>query len=211
MSPSRRDPKVRASDADREAVAEQLREHFATGRLSMDDLDERLDRAYAAQTYGDLEPLVVDLPGPEPYSDLPVPFPGTSHPGPGSSVARFERGWSGLQHRNADWGAWASASAVCWAIWLASFISGGSVSGFWPVWVMLPWGGILLAASFTGDDRHAVQPPSKAALPPAEAPDQPLDQQQSVQPPLPALPAPLSSRRADRMARRNARIRRRLE
>ena len=70
-----RDPKLRASDADRDAVAEQLREHFATGRIRMHELEERLGQVYAAQTYGELEPLIEDLPGPSPYPDLPVPVP----------------------------------------------------------------------------------------------------------------------------------------
>ncbi|BEP12467.1 hypothetical protein acdb102_07780 [Acidothermaceae bacterium B102] len=136
-----RDPKLRASDADRDAVAEQLREHFATGRLRMDELNERLDKVYAAQTYGDLEPLVDDLPGPGPYSDLPVPFPAN-----GTSPVPFEHGWGGdLTHGGPAWGAWGSASVICWGIWLASAISGGSVAGFWPVWVTVPWGGVLLA------------------------------------------------------------------
>ena len=146
-----RDPKLRASDADRDAVAEQLREHFATGRLRMDELNERIDRVYAAQTYGDLEPLVEDLPGPGPYSDLPVPFPATGTSGP----APFEHGWGGdLTHGGPAWGAWGSASAVCWGIWLASAISGGSLEGFWPVWVTVPWGGVLLAQAVGGRDRR---------------------------------------------------------
>jgi Domain of unknown function (DUF1707) len=196
MSSQRRDPKLRASDADRDEVAEQLREHFATGRLSMDELNERLDKVYAAQTYGDLEPLVEDLPGPGPYSDLPVPFPSTGQRGPDGLTARFEHGWSGLQHRNADWATWASASAVCWGIWLATFLSGGSASGFWPVWVMLPWGGLLLAASFTGDKQRELEQPRRPALPPG-----PADHARQGR----------GGRRAERLARRNDRVRRRLE
>ena len=53
---------LRASDADRDRVAEVLRAAAADGRLSMDELDERLDRLYAAKTYGELEPVVEDLP-----------------------------------------------------------------------------------------------------------------------------------------------------
>ena len=48
------DPNVRASDADRERIVEQLRQHTADGRLTMDEFDERLDAAYAAKTYGEL-------------------------------------------------------------------------------------------------------------------------------------------------------------
>jgi hypothetical protein len=53
---------LRASDADRERVAAELRDHAVAGRLDTDELDERLGRAYAAKTYGDLDALVWDLP-----------------------------------------------------------------------------------------------------------------------------------------------------
>ena len=54
--------KLRASDADREHVAEMLREAAGDGRLSMDELDERLDAVFAAKTYAELEPITHDLP-----------------------------------------------------------------------------------------------------------------------------------------------------
>lgn len=54
---------MRASDADRERVAAVLREAAGDGRLTMDELDERLDAVYAAKTYAELEPITHDLPG----------------------------------------------------------------------------------------------------------------------------------------------------
>jgi Domain of unknown function (DUF1707)/Cell wall-active antibiotics response 4TMS YvqF len=57
------DPRLlRASDADRERVAEVLRSAAAEGRLHLDELDERLAAVYAARTYADLEPITHDLP-----------------------------------------------------------------------------------------------------------------------------------------------------
>jgi hypothetical protein len=56
---------MRASHADREAVAQRLRVGFDEGRLTVDEFDERLAAAYAAVTYGDLVSLTRDLPGPE--------------------------------------------------------------------------------------------------------------------------------------------------
>jgi DUF1707 SHOCT-like domain len=53
---------LRASDADRERVAEILRTAAAEGRLDLDELDERLALVYKAKTYTDLEPLTHDLP-----------------------------------------------------------------------------------------------------------------------------------------------------
>ncbi|MFJ2746262.1 DUF1707 domain-containing protein [Streptomyces sp. NPDC087440] len=52
---------LRASDADREAVVEQLREAAAEGRLDMEELDERLGLALSAKTVAELPPLIEDL------------------------------------------------------------------------------------------------------------------------------------------------------
>jgi len=53
---------MRASDSDRERVAEQLRNAAVHGRITMEELEERLDAAYAAKTYGELVPMTSDLP-----------------------------------------------------------------------------------------------------------------------------------------------------
>ena len=53
---------LRASDADRERVANILREAAGDGRLTMEELDERLDAVYTAKTYAELEPITRDLP-----------------------------------------------------------------------------------------------------------------------------------------------------
>jgi hypothetical protein len=53
---------MRIGDSDRDAVAGALREHFAEGRLSMDELSERLDATFAATTRGELGRVTVDLP-----------------------------------------------------------------------------------------------------------------------------------------------------
>lgn len=53
---------MRVSDADRDQAAEVLREAAGLGRISLDELNERLDLAYAAKTYADLETVTRDLP-----------------------------------------------------------------------------------------------------------------------------------------------------
>jgi hypothetical protein len=58
----RRDDSLRASDADRDAVTERLREAAGEGRLAPDELEERVDKALRARTYGELARLVADLP-----------------------------------------------------------------------------------------------------------------------------------------------------
>lgn len=69
-------PDLRASDADREHVAEALRHAAGEGRLTVDELDERIDRAFSARTHGELAELTADLPAaghaPAPGATLPV-------------------------------------------------------------------------------------------------------------------------------------------
>ncbi|MET7480606.1 DUF1707 domain-containing protein [Streptomyces sp. NPDC005648] len=55
-------PELRASDADRERVAEVLRDALAEGRLDMEEFEERLEATYKARTYGELTPITRDLP-----------------------------------------------------------------------------------------------------------------------------------------------------
>ena len=57
-----RDPNLRASDADREATADRLRQHHTDGRLDQEEFQERLDRCFAAKTVGELAELTRDLP-----------------------------------------------------------------------------------------------------------------------------------------------------
>jgi hypothetical protein len=54
---------LRASDADRDAVVDRLRDAAGEGRLEPDELEQRVDGALRARTYGDLAKLLADLPG----------------------------------------------------------------------------------------------------------------------------------------------------
>jgi Domain of unknown function (DUF1707) len=74
---------MRASDADRERVANVLREAAGDGRLTMDELDERLDAVYAAKTYAELEPITHDLP------DSAAPYTPATAPAATYDPARF--------------------------------------------------------------------------------------------------------------------------
>lgn len=71
---------LRCSDVDRERVAEALRQAAGDGRLTLTELEERLDATFNARTYGDLQPITRDLP------QGPYPLPG------GNSVGRWQRG-----------------------------------------------------------------------------------------------------------------------
>jgi hypothetical protein len=82
---------LRVSDADREQTAEALRMAAGDGRLTLDELDERLAAAYAAKTYADLESVTSDLPGPgvsAPAVQVSGSFPASRIGGvPGTAVA----------------------------------------------------------------------------------------------------------------------------
>ncbi|MEU9762774.1 DUF1707 domain-containing protein [Streptomyces sp. NPDC047985] len=56
---------IRASDADRDRIADILREAMAEGRLTAEEHSERVEAVYRAKTVGELEPLVRDLPAPD--------------------------------------------------------------------------------------------------------------------------------------------------
>src|ERR1700742_1102578 len=61
-------PEMRVGHAEREAVAAELREHYASGRITLEELNERLDKAFAAKTRSDLNALMTDLPSVRPLS-----------------------------------------------------------------------------------------------------------------------------------------------
>lgn len=65
-------PALRASDADRHRAAELLRDAAGDGRLGLDELDDRLERVYAAKTHAELAPAVADLGPVEPAREADV-------------------------------------------------------------------------------------------------------------------------------------------
>jgi hypothetical protein len=81
------DDRIRTSDADRERVTARLRDHYAEGRLTRDELDERIAAALNARTFGDLRPVLADLPEPRPVAPQRVPL--TTAPRP---YLAFRRG-----------------------------------------------------------------------------------------------------------------------
>ncbi len=96
---------LRASDADRERVADILREAAGDGRLTMEELDERLDAVYAAKTYAELEPITKDLPttGSAPVqAPAPVP-PGDTHRYGGVPTSSHAIAVLGGFERSGDW------------------------------------------------------------------------------------------------------------
>lgn len=95
---------MRASDADREKVAQVLQQAHGEGRLDLHELDERLAATYAAKTYGELVPLTADLGIPAPTL-LPTPvrqhLPASRVGGTPGSATSFAF-WSGVERRG-EW------------------------------------------------------------------------------------------------------------
>jgi hypothetical protein len=105
---SDQDPsQLRISDAERHQVAELLREAAGDGRIDLEELDQRLEAAYAAKTYADLVPITLDLPtqgGLVRRPDAtPVPRQATGpHVVPGAESTRHIAIMGGLERRG-DW------------------------------------------------------------------------------------------------------------
>lgn len=128
------DPELRAGDADRDAAAAALREAFAQGRITQDELEERLGKVHTAKTYGELAPITADLPATD---SAPVV--------PESEEARRRR--SALR---AGWASWVGVAVIVNVVWFASWAAGGDSPGYyWPIWVMGPWGGAMVLATLT--------------------------------------------------------------
>jgi uncharacterized membrane protein len=166
------DPRIRASDDDRDRTASLLREHHAAGRLDAEEFNDRLDRTFAAKTMGELDELLSDLPGIDLYRlpDAGVRPGRRNIPGAGSYLtAAAERGGSPhVQGRfssawRAVWGSWFTVSLICAVVWA---ISG---RGFpWFLWVAGPWGAILLGRWVFGSGPHGGphgRPPPRGQLP----------------------------------------------
>ncbi|MFD0655859.1 DUF1707 SHOCT-like domain-containing protein [Thermocatellispora tengchongensis] len=142
---------MRASDADRDRVAQVLRENFAEGRLTSEEFDERLERLYQSKTYGELAVLTNDLPA----TDLRLYRERAETP-----AKRAQKSRKRAQTLSAMWVPWAMASGINWVIWvLVSMSSDGPVYP-WPLWVMGPWGVVLLVITLatglgSGDSRRS--------------------------------------------------------
>lgn len=88
-------PELRIGDAEREAAVAALGEHYAAGRLSKDEFDERSSAALTAPTLAALAPLFLDLPAPHAAGSTVSTTPATVRPHPGRSPRRTlgRRGW----------------------------------------------------------------------------------------------------------------------
>ena len=111
---------LRVSDQQRERAAQELREHFASGRITEEELDERVQAAYSARTEHELSTLLADLPK----------LPATRQQQKAEIAERRRH----LQRRlMQETGGGFGAFLICTAIWAAS----GASAPFWPIWVAI--------------------------------------------------------------------------
>jgi len=116
---------MRCGDADREKVVSALRDNYAEGRLTLEEFDQRSDAAYQARTFGDLTPLLADLPhAPVQPSQQAKParsartVPSAPPPPPHPARARMTPMLGIL--------------AIC------IFVAAIGIRGFWPFWLLIP-------------------------------------------------------------------------
>jgi hypothetical protein len=132
-------PRIRASDADRDRATALLREHHAAGRLTAEEFHERMDAALDAKTLGELDELLSDLPAidlyrlPDETLRRPARLPHQSLvPKDPGTLARFPPGSVAV-------GAWAVVTGTLIAIWAVAAVVG--VGTWFPWWLLvaIPW------------------------------------------------------------------------
>jgi Domain of unknown function (DUF1707) len=117
-------PDLRVSDEQRDRAAQEIREHFAAGRLTDDELSDRIQAVYTARTEQELHRLLSDLP------KLPA--------SPAQRKAELAQRRRDLQRRLLqEAGGGSGAFLICTVIWAATGASGF----FWPILVAL---GVLI-------------------------------------------------------------------
>jgi hypothetical protein len=136
------DPRIRASDADRDRTAALLREHHAAGRLTAEEFHERMDKALDAKTLGELDELMADLPAIDLYQ-LPDASLRRAPPHFGQSLLPADRGGSASPVKFAPgavaMGAWAVVTSALVAIWAVAAVVGSGTWFPWWAFIALPW------------------------------------------------------------------------
>jgi hypothetical protein len=123
-------PNIRVGDAEREAVAAQLREHYGDGRLTLDELNERLDQTFAAKTVSELGAVTTDLPR---DSSTWAPGAGVSA---GTTRTNLSVGPQGDGPRNDGWDSARGRMAAVAAPLVAMIAIAG-------LWILVMFGGIF--------------------------------------------------------------------
>ncbi|WP_285759447.1 DUF1707 SHOCT-like domain-containing protein [Nocardiopsis ansamitocini] len=138
---------MRASDTDRDLVAERLAVALTEGRLDLTEYDRRLSLAMTAVFMGDLGPLTADLPRPAP----PAPT-GPTHRALVDAGHREPVLNSAWKNWVDEWRWWLGAAIIMGTIWGVTSVVGGELLPFWPLVPLGIWAAILVAAVVWPDD-----------------------------------------------------------
>lgn len=113
---------MRVGDTERERALATLGRHVGDGRLDLAEYTGRSERVTLARTRSELAAVLADLPRlPDPERERRVRRTVTA----------------------ATWGPWAFTGVLCLLIWAAVALGGGGAY-FWPIWVIGPWGALLV-------------------------------------------------------------------
>jgi hypothetical protein len=140
--PSQYQPHQRFTEADRDKIASRLRDAFADGRLDQPEFSSRLDQLYAVQTYGELEPLVRDLPPVRTYQTPAMVQDSKPAPAPGEFPERKKNNQPSLRQAAGGFTGIVLINVVIWFV--IGLGNGGNWPNFWPVWLLIPWAFIVL-------------------------------------------------------------------
>ncbi len=144
------DPRIRASDADRDRVTSLLREHHAAGRLTAEEFHDRMERALDAKTLGELDELLADLPAIDLYQ-LPDASLRRAPPHAGHSLlpadSRGHRDAARFAPGTVAVGAWAAVTSALIAIWAVAAVVGGGTWFPWWALVAIPWIWVIIRRS----------------------------------------------------------------
>ncbi len=136
------DPRIRASDADRDRATALLREHHAAGRLTAEEFHERMNKALEAKTLVEIDELMADLPAIDLYQ-LPDASLRRIPPRRGQSLLPADPGGSGSPVRftpgTVAMGAWAVVTSALIAIWAVAAVVGGGTWFPWWALIAVPW------------------------------------------------------------------------
>jgi Domain of unknown function (DUF1707) len=142
------DPRLRASDADRERTAQLLREHHAVGRLTAEEFNGRIEQVFQARTLGDLDALLADLPAIDLYQLPSAGIRPTRRGGSGPRGAGLVPAYDGqlLPARDVHFFAWTAATAMAVVLWVVIAVLAGGAAAWipWFLLIVIPWRLILM-------------------------------------------------------------------
>jgi hypothetical protein len=123
-------PLIRASDTDRDRAVDQLRQHLADGRLTMEEFTERVDEAYEARTTADLQQALRELP------HVRVSEPRTPEQREKAATRQLKK----QRQLRSQLVTFVLVNTFLVAIWLVTSVAAGEPIFFWPIFPILGWG-----------------------------------------------------------------------